>query len=249
MVHPLYKSRRQHYSTSTFPARSSSEAAAFSAGDLRSEMAVIYLIRSLWIFKPDNTAVCRVRVLLLKPLIWSAKLLYFFQLRAQRSANQSHRLCAGQICKSRGQHHIGHSDFLRPSVQAGFLLLHKVVFLLVCHHLLFCLFPAIFCYSLSLYLSPESSVQEYAADGAVEMEGIASSLIPEHFANANFSFWLQVKWARRDFLLQARSMNSCTSCSKRYCVRQTRWCSKKISMQKISIFANHAFSMIGDPKD
>ena len=72
--------------------------------------------------------------------------------------------------------------------------------LLACRHskpveiqVQFCLFPAIVCHSSTLSLSSESSVQEYAANGTVELEGIASTLIPQHFANVNFSFWLQVK--------------------------------------------------------
>ena len=76
----------------------------------------------------------------------------------------------------------------------------RLASLLACCHsipvylqVMFCLFPSIFCHSLSLSLSPESSVQENAADGTVELEGIASTFIPQHFANANFSFWLQVK--------------------------------------------------------
>ena len=73
--------------------------------------------------------------------------------------------------------------------------------------LLLCLFPAIFCHSLSLSLSLETSVQNNAADGIVELEGIASTLIPQHFANANFSFWLQVKrltWSQDCHVVFAR---------------------------------------------
>ena len=60
----------------------------------------------------------------------------FFQLfnfYSKRSSSQSHCVCAGQICKCRGQHHIGHFDVLRSHVSHvlwGVMLLPKVGFLI-----------------------------------------------------------------------------------------------------------------------
>ena len=109
-----------------------------------------------------------------------------------------------------------------PVITPGSCTYLRSAYLLACRcsnliyaQLHFCSFSAIFCNSLSLPLSPESSVQEYASDGTVELEGIASTLIQQHFPNANFSFWLQVKrltlmiGARLRCLLQAGSTNSC----------------------------------------
>ena len=102
-----------------------------------------------------------------------------------------------------------------PMVNQGSCSYLRSACLLACRHsklayvqLMFYLFPAIVCHSLPLSLSLESPVQEYAADGTVELEGIASTFVPQHFANSNFSFWLQVKWfipiigARRRYLLE-----------------------------------------------
>ena len=53
----------------------------------------------------------------------------FFNFCSKRRSNQSHCLCAGQICKCRGQHHIGHLDVLWSHVSHvlwGVLLLPKV---------------------------------------------------------------------------------------------------------------------------
>ena len=69
----------------------------------------------------------------------------FFQLfnfYSKRSSSQSHCVCAGQICKCRGQHHIGHFDVLRSHVShvLWVLLLPKVGFLIVVWLFNTCLF-------------------------------------------------------------------------------------------------------------